>query len=165
MPVKEVAHGLPVRPNHVYVIPPNADMTIRENYWSWPGSARLLAGTCPSTVFFALAEDRKSAAVGVILSGTASDGTRGLEAIKAEGGITFAQDEIVGSPSRHADDAIAAAAWILWSRREKVSRGTRSVWHATPTWRPSHSGPKQSLSKKAGDGYHQICLLRKDVPA
>ena len=40
-----------------------------------------------------LAEDRRGRAVGVILSGTASDGTQGLKAIKAEGGITFAQDE------------------------------------------------------------------------
>src|SRR6185369_17045474 len=43
--------------------------------------------------FEALAEDQREAAIGVILSGTASDGTRGLEAIKAEGGITFAQDD------------------------------------------------------------------------
>jgi two-component system CheB/CheR fusion protein len=43
--------------------------------------------------FRALAEDARHQAIGVILSGTASDGTLGLEAIKAEGGITFAQDE------------------------------------------------------------------------
>ena len=40
-----------------------------------------------------LAEDRQSAAIGVILSGTGSDGTLGMEEIKAAGGITFAQDE------------------------------------------------------------------------
>src|SRR5215510_11473956 len=40
-----------------------------------------------------LAEEQRNRAIGVILSGTASDGTLGLEAIKAEGGITFAQDE------------------------------------------------------------------------
>ena len=45
-------------------------------------------------VFFeSLAEDQRERAIGVILSGTASDGTLGLEAIKAEGGITFAQDD------------------------------------------------------------------------
>ena len=48
----------------------------------------------PIDAFFrSLAEDRKSNAIGVILSGTASDGTLGLKAIKAEGGFTFAQDE------------------------------------------------------------------------
>jgi two-component system CheB/CheR fusion protein len=43
--------------------------------------------------FYSLAEDQKENAIGVILSGTASDGALGLRAIKAEGGITFAQDE------------------------------------------------------------------------
>ncbi|HSQ05693.1 MAG TPA: CheR family methyltransferase, partial [Burkholderiales bacterium] len=43
--------------------------------------------------FESLAEDQRERAIGVILSGTATDGTLGLEAIKAEGGITFAQDE------------------------------------------------------------------------
>ena len=43
--------------------------------------------------FHSLAEDQKENAIGVILSGTASDGALGLRAIKAEGGITFAQDE------------------------------------------------------------------------
>jgi two-component system CheB/CheR fusion protein len=43
--------------------------------------------------FHSLAEDRKAHAIGVILSGAASDGTLGLKAIKSEGGITFAQDE------------------------------------------------------------------------
>ena len=45
------------------------------------------------TFLCSLAEDRKANAVGVILSGAATDGTLGLKAIKSEGGITFAQDE------------------------------------------------------------------------
>src|SRR4029077_13280094 len=48
----------------------------------------------PIDAFFeSLARDQRERAIGVILSGTATDGTLGLEAIKAEGGITFAQDE------------------------------------------------------------------------
>src|SRR5260370_8796201 len=43
--------------------------------------------------FESLAQDQRDRAIGVVLSGTASDGTLGLEAIKAEGGITFAQDD------------------------------------------------------------------------
>ena len=45
------------------------------------------------TFFESLAQDQRERAIGVVLSGTASDGTLGLEAIKAEGGITFAQDD------------------------------------------------------------------------
>ncbi len=59
-----------------------------------PRPGQTAAATCRSTLFFrALAADRGNQAVGVILSGTASDGTLGLQAIKAAGGITFAQDE------------------------------------------------------------------------
>ena len=94
MPVNEVTDGTSVQPNHVYVIPSNADMTIRD------GILRLverqkIAGRHFSIDRFlvSLAEDRKSAAIGVILSGGASDGTQGLKAIRAEGGLTFAQDE------------------------------------------------------------------------
>ncbi len=57
----------------------------------------------PIDAFFcSLAADQKSNAFGVILSGTASDGTLGLKAIKEEGGITFAQDERIRQVSQHA---------------------------------------------------------------
>ena len=93
MPVLE-AHDEPrVRPNHVYVIPPGRTMTIAQ------GTLHLLARETrgsprPIDQFFqSLAEEQAHQAIGVVLSGTATDGTLGLEAIKAEGGITFAQDE------------------------------------------------------------------------
>src|SRR5713101_1351571 len=94
MPVREVANELRIAPNHVYIIPPNTDMATAQGVLKLQ---RRQAGRAPhhSIDFFfeSLAEDQHECAVGVILSGTASDGTLGLEAIKAEGGITFAQDE------------------------------------------------------------------------
>jgi two-component system, chemotaxis family, CheB/CheR fusion protein len=91
MPVVEVKDGMRTESNHVYVIPPNANMTISN------GALRLeprAQSHMPIDYFFrSLAQDQGSKAVGVILSGTASDGTLGLKAIKAEGGITFAQEE------------------------------------------------------------------------
>jgi two-component system CheB/CheR fusion protein len=93
MPTHEVSDNLRVEPNHVYVIPPNVNMSIVR------GELKLLprpAGRAPhrSVDFFfeSLAQDQRERAIGVVLSGTASDGTLGLEAIKAEAGITFAQD-------------------------------------------------------------------------
>ena len=92
MPVLEVHDEPTVEPNHVYVIPPARSMVIAG------GTLQLLPREGggvhrPIDRFFrALAEDRRHQAIGVVLSGTASDGTLGLEAIKAEGGITFAQD-------------------------------------------------------------------------
>lgn len=92
MPVTEVQDEPTVEQNHVYVIPPGRSMIIAGD------SLQLLPreGTGihrPIDQFFrSLAETWRHRAIGVVLSGTATDGTLGLEAIKAEGGITFAQD-------------------------------------------------------------------------
>ena len=93
MPVREVTDNRHVEPDHVYIIPPNVSLGITR------GVLKLLPREKTRTphhsidfFFEALARDLGERAIGVILSGTATDGTLGLEAIKAEGGITFAQD-------------------------------------------------------------------------
>lgn len=93
MPVTEVTEGTRVEANHVYVIPPNKNMGIED------GVLHLVPRTEPrgqhmpiDTFFESLAVENKSQAIGVILSGTASDGAMGLKAIKSEGGITLVQD-------------------------------------------------------------------------
>ncbi|HJP90427.1 MAG TPA: chemotaxis protein CheB [Pyrinomonadaceae bacterium] len=94
MPVTEVTDNTRVAPNHVYVIPPNRKMTIADGVLKLSARKRT-RGQYRSIDYFleSLAEDQRERAIGVILSGTANDGTLGLEAIKGEGGITFAQDE------------------------------------------------------------------------
>jgi len=93
MPVMEVRDEPQVEPNHIYVIPPDRKMCIVK------GGLRLLPreglGQLRSVDYFlhSLAEDQGSLAIGVILSGTATDGTLGLQEVKAAGGITFAQDD------------------------------------------------------------------------
>src|SRR3989442_14523 len=94
MPVREVTDATPVGPNHVYVIPPNVDMIIAQGILRLTPRTETRGHHMPIDRFLrSLAEDQRSNAIGIILSGTASDGTLGLAAIKAEGGITFAQDE------------------------------------------------------------------------
>lgn len=94
MPVKEVTRDTGVEPNQVYVMPSSADITIHAGVLHLVDRHDAGGTHLPIDHFFtSLAEDRNSAAIGVILSGTASDGTHGLQAIKQEGGITFAQDE------------------------------------------------------------------------
>jgi two-component system, chemotaxis family, CheB/CheR fusion protein len=94
MPVLEVKDEPRVEPNHVYVIPPNRTMVMTDGHLrlfprqDTPGQHR------PVDAFLrSLAEHDSHRAVGVILSGTGTDGTVGLTAIKSEGGITFAQDD------------------------------------------------------------------------
>ncbi len=94
MPVGE-AHGeTRVLPNHIYVIPPNATLEMREaGLVARPIQSEDRHGLVIDAFFRSLAEHRKSQAIGVVLSGTGTDGTLGLAAIKAEGGIAFAQDQ------------------------------------------------------------------------
>ncbi|CAG0947134.1 Chemotaxis protein methyltransferase Cher2 [Anaerolineae bacterium] len=92
LPVLQVEDGMSVMPNHVYVIPPNTNMAILHGTLNLMPRADIAGQHLSIDYFFrSLAEDQKSRAIGVILSGTASDGTLGLRAIKAEGGLTFAQ--------------------------------------------------------------------------
>jgi two-component system CheB/CheR fusion protein len=93
MPVGESIDGEKIEPNHVYVIPSHRDLAITD------GHLKLLPRTTPpdrhmpiDLFFRTLAEVRGSQAIGVVLSGTASDGTLGIKAIKAAGGICLAQD-------------------------------------------------------------------------
>ncbi len=94
MLVNEAKDGMAVEPDHVYIIPPNRDMTISRGVLGLGLRTEVRGYHMPIDHFFhSLAEDQKSSAIGVILSGTASDGAQGLRAIKVQGGITFAQDE------------------------------------------------------------------------
>ena len=94
MPVSEAGDGMRVEANHVYVIPPASDLTIAQ------GALRLTPRTqgpgphMPIDRFLrSLADECGSRAIGVILSGAGTDGATGIEAIKAAGGVTFAQDQ------------------------------------------------------------------------
>src|SRR5258707_15144785 len=94
MPVTQVTDATPVEPSHGYAIRPNVDTTISQGILRLTPRVEKQGHHTPIYRFLrSLAEDQRSNAIGVILSGTASDGTLGLAAIKAEGGITFAQDE------------------------------------------------------------------------
>jgi two-component system, chemotaxis family, CheB/CheR fusion protein len=92
MPVQQAVDGVAVEADHVHVMPPNAILTIEQ------GRLRLKAQDVPrweitpiDTFFSSLAIDQRENAVGIVLSGTGSDGALGLRAIKNSGGITLAQ--------------------------------------------------------------------------
>jgi len=94
MPVTEVHDEPAVEPDHVYVIPPDRNMCIRDGVLSLLPREEPRGQHRSIDYFFrALAQDQGHKAVGVVLSGSASDGTLGLQEIKAQGGITFAQDD------------------------------------------------------------------------
>ncbi len=92
MPVMEVDDTVVVQPNCVYIIAPDHDMAMLN------GSLQLLEPSAPrgqrlpiDFFFHSLAADQRERAIGVVLSGTGSDGTRGVRAIKDAGGMVMAQ--------------------------------------------------------------------------
>ena len=93
MPVLEIVEGTAVQPNNVYVIPRNSEMTIARGVLHLAEHEQPRSVNMSIDIFLrSLAADQGSNAIGIVLSGTATDGTLGLTAIKGEGGITFAQD-------------------------------------------------------------------------
>ncbi len=92
MQVFEVEDGMMVQPNCAYIIPPNHDMAFLN------GGLQLLEPSAPrgrrmpiDFFFRSLAQDQHERAIGIVLSGTGSDGTLGIRAIKGEGGMVMAQ--------------------------------------------------------------------------
>jgi two-component system CheB/CheR fusion protein len=93
MPIRQAEDGAKVEANTIHIIPPNKKMAIKH------GTLVVTEPTEPrglrlpiDTFFYSLAEDQGSKAIGVILSGTGTDGTLGLKAINAAGGLVIAQD-------------------------------------------------------------------------
>ena len=109
MPVTEITDGLAIQPDHVYVIPPNANLAVLHGVLHLMPRDDKITHNLPIDYFFrSLAEDQGNKAIGIILSGTASDGVLGLKEIKAAGGITFAQDEESAAYNSMPHSAIAA---------------------------------------------------------
>ncbi len=93
MPVQLAQDLVAVVPNTVYVIPPNREMAILNGVLQLSTPDAVRGQRMPIDVFFiALAADQGCRAIGIILSGTATDGTLGLRAILAAGGVCMVQD-------------------------------------------------------------------------
>jgi two-component system CheB/CheR fusion protein len=93
MPVAPAQDGMRVKPDHVYVIPPNATLRIDRGALEVQRPAQPRALRAPINAFLSsLAEDQGESAVGIVLSGTGSDGSLGLAALKEQGGLILAQD-------------------------------------------------------------------------
>ncbi len=113
LPVTEAADGERVLPRNVYVIPPDATLTIVDGCLQVSKPAPPRQHRWPIDTFFvSLAEDQGDRAVSIVLSGSGSDGARGLRAIKEHGGLTLAQagfDHVAlsGMPA-----SAAATGWV-----------------------------------------------------
>lgn len=120
LPVEQVKDGMAVEPDHLYVIPPNTSMTFGDGRVHLVAREADRAGYKPIDIFFkSLAEECGRNAIGVVLSGTGSDGTRGLQAIREAGAPPLPR-----SPSRPPLPTCREApskreAWISYCRRRR----------------------------------------------
>lgn len=145
MPVCQAEDGKRIEPDHVYVIPPNADIAILHGQLTlFPRNDEARKLHLPVDFFFqALAADRGSHAIGVVLSGTASDGTEGLKAIKARDGITFAQSpdsaKFDGMPRSAVEAGVVDYSLPLPALARELIRLSRHPYIAALRTRPQKS--------------------------
>jgi two-component system CheB/CheR fusion protein len=93
LPVKEIEDGLRLAPGSVYINPPDRNVVLFNGILHLMETEKSGGINLPIDYFFrSLAEDQKEKAIGIIVSGTASDGTLGIKAIKGEGGMAMVQD-------------------------------------------------------------------------
>ncbi len=94
MPVQEIDDMEKIEPNNVYVIPHDKEIEVVDGHIKLlPRPATRTSNLSIDVLFSSLAETHKENVIGIVLSGSANDGTRGLKEIKQAGGITFAQDD------------------------------------------------------------------------
>jgi len=92
MPVRQVTEPVLIEANHIYVIPPALDLSMNDGYLRLLKPERQRGAQVAIDLFFrALADVHHSHAVGIVLSGSGSDGSVGLSRIKEQGGVTLAQ--------------------------------------------------------------------------
>ncbi len=169
LPVHEITNDEVVQPNHVYVIPPDTNLSIAEGVLKIRARERTRVPLRSIDAFFeSLAQDQHERAVGIVLSGTANDGTIGLEAIKAEGGITFAQDESAKHDSMPRSAVAAGCVDLVLSPGEMARELARIAKHPYIAGQPL-AGPEDggifatnqgdNAEKVASHGYRRILSL------
>lgn len=163
LPVTEVKEGMMVEAGHVYVIPPNTNIAILNSTLRLMSRAPSTAPRLPIDYFLtSLASDRQSKAIGVILSGSASDGTLGMKAIKAEGGITFAQDDGSAKFDSMPRSAIAAGYVDFVLPPDEIARELARIARH-PYFTPGTPLEAESEPKPGPDDLHRVFILLRSA--
>ena len=139
MPVHEVVDAQPVEANTVYVIPSNAEITVSGGVLHLAVPAQPRGQRLPIDVLFSsLARELGDHAIGVVLSGMGSDGTRGLQAIRTQGGLTLVQQPESAQFDSMPKSAINAGCADIIARPAEMPERILSVTgRQTPSTAPS----------------------------
>jgi two-component system, chemotaxis family, CheB/CheR fusion protein len=153
MSVSEVVDGMVIESNHVYVIPPKATLRLHEGalYLSSrpaPGMPHLAI----DDFFQSLAAEQGRLSIGVVLSGTGSDGSQGIKAIKDAYGITFAQDEQTAQYTAMPRSAIATGVVDFVLSPAQIAAELARISNHRYVVTPPDQRPDQSASEVLPDG-------------
>ena len=164
MPVCQATDGILVKPDRVYVMPPNTGLCLSHGALEVTPGAPGSGPRMPIDRFLrSLAKDRKDKAIGVILSGTGSDGAEGLRAIRAEGGVTFAEDQgsarFGGMPQRAVATGCVDFVMPPQTIAHELARIAHQPWPIAPAAAGKTEAPDQQTAP--GDLSQIFALLRE----
>ncbi len=156
MPVVQIKDRIKIEPDHVYVIPPNKDLSILHGVLHLLDPAAPRGLRLPIDFFFrSLADDRHEQSIGVVLSGMGSDGTLGLRAIKEKAGAVFVQAPASAkfdSMPRMAIDA--GLADVIASAEELPAKIIDYLKHV-----PLLVRPEQDMAEKDQSALEKVVIL------
>jgi two-component system, chemotaxis family, CheB/CheR fusion protein len=163
LPVREVRNGMTVEPNHVYVIPPNTKMILSEGTLQLSPREKVFGKYMPGDAFFAsLAADRGHKAIAVVLSGADGDGSLGLKAIKAFGGVTFAQCEDTAKFDSMPNTAVATGNVDFVLPPEKIAEELANLSRNPLLAHPQPTVPP-NVSPETGNALGEIFTLLRST--
>jgi two-component system CheB/CheR fusion protein len=146
-----------LEPNHVYIIPPNRQLTLEEGRirLEEPEDRRGLRGNIDQ-FFRSLAEDQRERAIGIVLSGTGTEGTLGLRAIKAAGGMVMAQRPETAAQPGMPQSAITTGLVDVVLAPEKMPKVLIRYVRHPYVHRPA---PTTAPEQRPADGLNSIVAL------
>ena len=156
MEVVQVTDRMRVKPNGVYVIPPNRDMSILRGVLHLLEPVSPRGRRLPIDFFFrSLADDQKDRSIGVILSGMGSDGTLGLRAMKEKAGTAFVQEpasaKFDGMPRSAIDAGVADVVAPVEALPGKIGDFLR--------YAPAPAQSKLALEHASQGGLEKVAIL------
>jgi two-component system CheB/CheR fusion protein len=156
MKVQQVTDGTQIEQDQVYVISPGTTLTLKN------GRVKLLPKSMPSKpindFLVSLAKEKKTRAIGIVLSGTGNDGTEGLKAIRAEGGITFAQDPDTAQYPDMPKNAIAAETPDFILSPEQIAKELVRIAKSPQL---IHAETKELEQEKVESDFKKIIMMLK----
>lgn len=160
IPVSEISDNVIVKPNHIYVIPPNKMLVATDGILKLsPRLSKDKLNLSIDLFFTSLSEVHQAHAIGVILSGTGTDGTAGLKNIQDHGGITIAQEPSSAAYDGMPQHAINAEAVDFILAVEEIPKQLIELKQNYGVFSDEDEPP--TTDKKTEDGFRQILALIK----